>query len=110
MHHIASDAVFLQHHGDGLRGVEGRIALDRGNGVQRHLDPIDRAPDQNLLARGMVPLCGAGNGRGQPGRAGLLLRYDVIEPSRRNGSRAVGHAQRRSGAGQRLEKDPIAIE
>jgi hypothetical protein len=43
-------------------------------------------------------------------RAGRLLRDDLIEPSRRNGSRAVGHAHRRSGAGQRLEKGPIAIE
>ncbi|MEI6535535.1 MAG: hypothetical protein WCN98_09365 [Verrucomicrobiaceae bacterium] len=27
MHQVAGDAVFHQHHGDGLRGVEGRVAL-----------------------------------------------------------------------------------
>ena len=27
VHQVAGDAVFLQHHGDGLRGVEGRVAL-----------------------------------------------------------------------------------
>ena len=33
VHHVAGDAVFLQHHGDGLRGVEGRIPLAAALGV-----------------------------------------------------------------------------
>lgn len=30
VHHIAGDAVFLQHHSDGLGGVERRVALAGG--------------------------------------------------------------------------------
>ena len=33
VHQIAGDAVFLQHHGDGLRGVEGRVPLAAALGV-----------------------------------------------------------------------------
>ena len=33
VHHVAGDAVLLQHHGDGLRGVEGRVALAAALGV-----------------------------------------------------------------------------
>ena len=33
VHQVAGDAVFLQHHGDGLRGVEGRVPLAAALGV-----------------------------------------------------------------------------
>jgi hypothetical protein len=33
MHQGAGDAVILQHHGDGLRGVEGQVPLTAALGV-----------------------------------------------------------------------------
>ena len=33
VHQVAGDAVFFQHHGDGLRSIEGRVALAAALGV-----------------------------------------------------------------------------
>jgi hypothetical protein len=45
---VAGDSVFLQHHGDGLRGVAGRIALATalGAGDERLLELIGEAERQ----------------------------------------------------------------
>ena len=39
VHHVVGDAVYLLHHGDSLRGVEGRVALAAALGVG------DESPD-----------------------------------------------------------------
>ena len=45
VHQVAGDAVFLQHHGDGLRGVKGRVPLAAALGVgdERRLELIGKA-------------------------------------------------------------------
>ena len=56
VHHVAGDAVFLQHHGDGLRGVEGRVALSAALGVgdERLLELIGEAEVIHHQSAGLV--------------------------------------------------------
>jgi hypothetical protein len=50
VHQVAGDAVFLQHHGDGLRGVEGRVPLAAALGVadERLLELIGEAGEVRM--------------------------------------------------------------
>ena len=56
IHQVAGDAVFLQHQGDGLRGVKGRIALAAALGVrdERFLELIGEAEVVHHQAAGFV--------------------------------------------------------
>jgi hypothetical protein len=56
VHQVAGDAVFLQHHGDGLGGVEGRVALAAALGVggERALELIGQAEVIHHQAAGLV--------------------------------------------------------
>ena len=50
VHQVAGDAVFFQHHGDGLRSIEGRVALAAALGVgdERLLELIGKAEVMSL--------------------------------------------------------------
>jgi hypothetical protein len=50
MHHVAGDAVFLQHHGDGLGSIEGRVPLTAALGVgdERLLELIGEAGEVRM--------------------------------------------------------------
>jgi hypothetical protein len=56
MHQVAGDAVFLQHHGDGLGGVEGRVPLAAAFGVgdERLLELIGGAEVIHHQPAGLV--------------------------------------------------------
>ena len=56
VHHVAGDAVLLQHHGDGLGGVEGRVPLAAALGVgdERFLELIGEAEVIHHQPTGLV--------------------------------------------------------
>ena len=80
MHQVAGDAVFLQHHGDGLRGVEGRVALAAALGVgdERLLELIGEAEVVHHQPAGLVE---AGQPH-VPHDDDLEGVFRVLEPSR----------------------------
>ena len=56
VHHVAGDLVLLQHHGDGLRGVDARLALAAALGVgrQRLLQLVGQAQVIHHQPAGLV--------------------------------------------------------
>ncbi len=80
VHQVAGDAVFLQHHGDGLGGVEGRVPLTAALGVgdERLLELIGEAEVIHHQSAGFVAKDAVHAGDGVHQAVALHLRLAEV--------------------------------
>jgi len=114
VHPIAGDAVFLEHHGDGLFRVAGRVALAAafGGGGGRPLELIGEAEVIHDPTAGFVFEHAVHAGAGLHEAVALHRLVGIHGVQTRLGPEAMGalrQQQRKIGAGMQLPQPPLRL-